>query len=120
MTSRSGIMRPFYVRTTHDDDQRELADNSFHSASSAGSVFVFRSRVLDAVSVADRFHVRRRRAHRLGDCTQTIDDASQIAVADCLSPLDERNHLVIDVLDLDGCDAKPERIAALLHGMAAR
>src|SRR3989442_2543699 len=123
MTSRSGIMRSFYVRTrttTINAELAEHAENSFGSASSAGSAFVFRSRVLDAVSVADRFDVRRRGAHRLDHGAQAIDDAPQVAVADGLAPLAERDHLAIDVLDLGGRHVEPDRLAALLHGVAAR
>src|SRR3989442_14427700 len=122
MTSRSGIMRSFYVRTrttTINAELAEHAENSFGSASSAGSAFVFRSRVLDAVSVADRFDVRRRRAHRLDHGAQAIDDAPQVAVADGLAPLAERDDLVVDVLDLGGPHAEPERPPAVLHGVAA-
>ena len=49
-----------------------------------------------------------------------LDDAPEVAVADALRCSPSEDHGVVDLLDLAGGHAEPERLAALLHGVAAR
>src|SRR4029079_19837930 len=76
--------------------------------------------ILDAVSVADGFHmVRRRRRGGRSRRADAIDDAAEIAVADRLAVLAERDHRAIDLADLGAAEREAERLAARLHGVAA-
>src|SRR5829696_5658200 len=73
-------------------------------------------RRLDAVPVSHGFGVR------WGAGTvrpYPLEDPPEVAVADCLAMLAERDHGVVDVLDLDGRQREPERVAPLLHGVAS-
>ena len=70
------------------------------------------------MAVADGFDVRggcrairqRRRSH-------TIDDPSEVAVADRLAVLAERDDRLVHLVDFAVREAEPKRLASRLHGM---
>ena len=61
-----------------------------------------------------------RAAGRLGAVrAHPLDDAPEVVVADRLAVLAHRDHGVVDLLELVGGQREAERLAALLHGVAA-
>src|SRR5438445_2201594 len=68
---------------------------------------------LHAVAVADRFDVMRARGTAgRGGRANVLDDAAEIAVADGLAMLAERDHRVVDLGDFRLRQREAERLAA--------
>src|SRR5260221_7314657 len=73
------------------------------------------------VSVADGLDMRRRgRGRARGRRPDALDDPTEIVVGDRLAVLAERDHRAVDRFDLLAGEREAERLAARLHGVAAR
>src|SRR5712691_3202735 len=82
--------------------------------------FNVRPRQLDPVSVADRLDVPGTGpGGRRGGGADVIDDTAQVAVADRLAVLAERNDGAVHQIDFRGRERETERLAARLHGVPA-
>src|ERR1043165_2767609 len=76
---------------------------------------------LHPVAVADRLAVPPRRQHR-GRLRRldAVDDPAQVVVADDLAVLAEGDDRAVDEVQLVGRQREAQRVAAALHGVAAR